>query len=116
MSKNAKKLIFPGTTLAASFYISFLFTLGIIIGYFGTDLFCRKFIKTGRIKKSIFGLGKWEFHLHHWISGSLVVFAAYLTNLFSFLPILLVGTLGGLIFHDLYTDKKWYKVIYRKEL
>jgi len=25
-----------------------------------------------------------------------------------------LGTSGAIVFHDIYTDKKWYKVIYRK--
>ena len=114
MFKKVKKIIFPGTTLIASLYISTLFTVGMVIGYLGTVFFHKKFIDTGRIRILIFSFEKWEVHLHHWVLGGLIILATYATNLLFSLPIFCVGIVGGLIFHDLYSDKKWYKVVYRK--
>ena len=114
MTKKIKKFIFPGTTLAFSSYISIPFTAGIVIGYFGTNLFCKKFVKTGKVKIVIFDLGNWKIHLHHWIMGGLAILVIYFIGFLSSLPIFFIGTLGGLIFHDFYTDKKWYKIIYKK--
>ena len=112
MSKKFKKIIFPGTTLLASLYFSTPFAIGLTAGYLGTNVFYKKFIQTGRIKSVVFPFGKWNFHLHHWLSGSMAIFIVYATDL-THSPLYL-GALGGIIFHDFYTDKKWYKVIYRK--
>jgi len=114
MPKKIKKFIFP-TALIASLYISVGFAIGVIIGYLGTNLFHKKFIKTGKVNIVIFDLGNWKIHLHHWVMGILAIFAFYFIGLLSFLPIFFIGTLGGLIFHDLYTDKNWYRVIRKKE-
>ena len=114
MAKQIKKFIFPGGVLIiSSYYISILFAAGIIFGYLGTTIFHKKFIETGRIGLIIFNLGNWKIHLHHWILGGLIVFSIYLANLISVLPLIYLGGLGGLIFHDLYTDKEWYKVVYK---
>jgi hypothetical protein len=115
MPKKVKKLIFPGAGLMiSSYYVSILFAVGIILGYFGTMLFHKKLVDTGKVKLIIFNLGKWKIHLHHWILGILIFFFIYLTNILSYLPIIFLGGLSGLIFHDLYTDKVWYKVIYKE--
>ena len=112
LKKRIKKFFLPGTALIASLYISALFTIGIVIGYFGIFLFNRNFIKTGRVNPLIIDMGKWEVHFHHWILGSLAFSAiiALQSSLFLFW----LGTSGAIVFHDIYTDKKWYKVIYRK--
>ncbi len=112
MAKKLKKIIFPGTTLLTSLYLSTIFTVGLTVGYLGTNLFYKKFIKTGKVKLIILPFGKWKFHLHHWISGSIIILVIYTTGLVQ--SPLYLGTLGGIIFHDFYTDKDWYKVIYKK--
>ena len=112
--KKVKKYILPGAALIASSSISLLFVFGAIIGYLGTIFFDKKFIKTGRIEPLTIGLKSWEVHIHHWISGSLAISALCLFGFPSTLPVFWIGTLGGLIFHDLYTDKEWYKIIYKR--
>ena len=72
-------------------------------------------MSTGKVKSLVFNLGEWEVHIHHWLYGVLIVFAIVWFASLSLLPNLYLGLLGGLIFHDLYTDKKWYKVIYAKK-
>jgi len=111
MPKKMKKFIFPGTTLIASLYFSVLFGIGIIVGYLGTDIFYKKFVKTGKINHLIFNFGRWEVHFHHWLMGTIGFFVAYF---FSSLSIFWIGFFGGLIFHDIYFDRKWYRVIYKK--
>ena len=95
-----------------SLYLSVAFGIGIIAGYLGTVLFHRKFIKTGKIRLLILNCGNWKIHLHHWILGGLGVFITYF---FSSLSIFWLGFFGGLVFHDIYSDKSWYKVVYRKQ-
>jgi len=114
MTKKVKKYIFP-TALTASLSISAAFAIGMIIGYLGTTFFHKKFIRTGKINIVTFDFGDWKIHLHHWIMGGLAIFAIYLVGFLSSLPIFFIGTLGGLIFHDLYTDKNWYKIVRKKE-
>jgi hypothetical protein len=115
MVKKIKKAIFPGLTLIVSFYyVSIIFVVGIILGYLGTDFFKKKFLDTGKIKLIILRLGDYRIHVHHWILGGMAIsFVAYVNLVYS-LPIVVLGGLGGLIVHDFYTDKEWYRVIYKK--
>ena len=115
MRKNIRKFVLPGTTLAVSLYFSSLFTFGMLAGYMGTNTFLKRFVKTGRVNPLILNWKSWEIHLHHWILGILVFFAIYFAGLLSSLPIFLIGTLGGLILHDLHTDDAWHKVVYKKK-
>ena len=85
------------------------------MGYVGTRVFDKKFIRTGRVEPLIIDFGNWEVHIHHWISGLLAISALCFIGFPSPFPVFWIGTLGGLAFHDIYTDKDWYKVIYRKE-
>ena len=110
----AKKYIIPGAALIASSYISVLFAIGAIIGYLGIRLFDKKFVQTGKVEEFTIDFGNWQIHVHHWISGSLAIAALCLMSILSPLSIFGIGTLGGLVFHDIHTDKKWYRVIYRK--
>jgi len=111
MSKKFKKFAFPGIILIASFYLSIAFTIGAVIGYLGTVFFFRRKIKkTGRVKWIELPLGKRKIHLHHWILGGLGMFSIFFFSSFS---VFWIGLFGGLAFHDLYTDKKWYQVVYK---
>lgn len=112
-SKKVKKFLFPGTALIASSYISLLFAIGALTGYLGIKFFDKKFLKTGKIEPLFFGIGNWEIHLHHWVSASLAIFAISLAA--PSLSVFWMGIFGGLIFHDIYTDRNWYKVFYRKK-
>lgn len=112
---KVKKFIFPGTTLLISLYISGLFALGIIFGYFWTYVFHKKLTEKGRLKPIVLGFGKkWRFHLHHWMMGATVILLFWLSGVFPFVPKFFLGTLGGLVVHDIYLDREWYKIISRK--
>ncbi len=104
LKKRIKKFLFPGTALIVSLYISALFTIGIVIGYFGITFFNKNFIKTGRIEPLVIEIGKWHIHLHHWIQGSLVFSAiiVFQSSLFLFW----LGAMGAVVFHDINTDKE----------
>ena len=121
--KKYKKYIIPGTALIISFYASIVFAIGIVFGYLSTEIFCKKLVKTGKIDVLIFDIKGWELHLHHWVLGMMVIMGAHFFNIVEYLPITFFGFLGGLIFHDIYTDKKWKKndkawhqIIYKKEV
>jgi len=112
MSKKVRKFIFPGMALIASFYASILFAIGGIIGYLATTLFHKRIKKKkGEVRGINLSFWKWNIHFHHWIMGGLAILFTYL---FSSLSIFWIGIFGGLIFHDIHTDKIWYKVISRK--
>ncbi len=107
--KKYKKYIIPGTALIASFYASIVFAIGVIAGYIAIEIYCKKLLETGKVRMLIFNLKGWEIHLHHWILGVLIILGAYLLNILYSLPIMFLGVIGGLIFHDIHTDKKWRK-------
>ncbi len=114
MTKKIKKSIFPGITFLTSFYLSSILTLGLFLGYLGTHIFCKKFIATKKVKLLIIPIGKgWKFHLHHWISGLLGLIILYLTDITH--SYFYLGIMGGIAFHDLYTDPNWRQVIYKEK-
>jgi len=112
--RKVKKFIFPGTALIVSLYISTLFTVGIVFGYIATILFHKKIVEKGRLKPIVLNFGKWKFHLHHWVMGGLILLPIWLSGYIAFLPKFCWGMISGLVFHDIYSDKRWYKIISRK--
>lgn len=122
--KKYKKFVFPGVALIASLYGSLIFAVGAIVGYISTEIFCKKYLKTGKVKMLIFNSENWEVHLHHWLMGGAVILSAYFFGFIGSIPVIFLGVLGGLVFHDIYTDKKygvlhennkkWYHIVYRK--
>jgi len=112
--KRAKKFVFSGTALLISLYISTLFTIGIVFGYIATGLFHKKIVEKGRLKPIILSFGKWRFHLHHWLMGGLILLSIWFGGWFPSLPRFCLGLVGGLIFHDIYLDRNWYKIISKK--
>jgi len=112
MSK--KKFLLNGTTLLVSFYLSALFTVGLVFGYLVTNVFNKKIFK---VKKGIFlNFWKWKIHLHHWIMGVLTFFSFYIFGWLQYIPNVLLGALSGFTLHDIFVDKKWHKIFYRKEM
>ncbi len=116
-----KKFILPGTALLVSFYGSLVLGIGAIIGYIGTEIFCKKYIETKKVKMVIFNVKNWEVHLHHWLTAGAFILSAYFFGFINSIPVLFVGILGGLVFHDIHTDKKfrkndksWYHIVYKK--
>ena len=119
--KKIKKLILPGTAIIASLYGSLVFAFGAAIGYITGHIFCKKYIETGRVKMTIFNFKKWEVHLHHWLTAGAIILSAYLFGFIGSIPVIFLGALGGLVFHDIHKDKEfrkndksWYHIIYRK--
>ena len=115
MIEKTKKFILPGTTLAISLYLSFLFGLGLVIGYICTNFICKKYnIGTNRKRWLLLNIGEWEVHIHHWVYAALIILTIYWFGYMPNIPNIFLGLLLGLIVHDLHTDKIWYKVVYKK--
>lgn len=119
--KKVKKFIFPGLGLIASAYASISFAIGAVAAFFVTELFMKRYFQTGKVKEIKIEYKDWELHLHHWVMAGAVIGGAYFTKDLSSFPVLMLGFLNGLIFHDIYTDKKWrtndknwYQVVYKK--
>ncbi len=88
--------------------------MGLIIGYLGTIYVHKKALKKGKLKFIFLNIGKWKIHLHHWIIGILVFILIWIAGWLNVFPKFCLGAIWGLVFHDLYFDKEWYKVILRK--
>ena len=113
------KTLLSMVVLGTSFYYSVLFTLGVLVGYFISKLFCNALVNTGKVDSIFISAGKWTFHLHHWIMGLVVLTVAWIVGDFH-LSAVLTGFLCGVIVHDIYDTNDWYKVIvknpeYQKE-
>ena len=108
------KKILPGVTFIISLYFSFLFALGLIIGYLGFDHFHKKALEKGNSRAIFLNFGKWQIHFHHWLVGILVFLLIWIAGWLHIFPKFCLGAIWGLVFHDIYLDREWYKVILRK--
>jgi hypothetical protein len=116
---TAVKIFLPAIVLVTSFYYSFLFTAGIIVGYALCRLFCHLFLHNGKIESIFIDYGKWQLHLHHWIMGVAILGLVWAVDFF-YLPTFFAGFICGIIIQDIYDYNDWYKIIvknpeYQKE-
>lgn len=121
MMKRKIRKIFPFWFLLISSLISFLFTLGVGLGY-SIGVFFTKKIYEGKFRPIILYIKNWEIHLHHWFLSFLILIFIFLTGIYMKLPSIFYGFLGGLIIQDvrwdrklykkhIYWNKKWYKIL-----
>ena len=110
-----KKFVFPGATLLFSLWVSAIFALGIVIGYFSTYIFDIKITKKEKIKMIKFNIGKWRLHIHHWLMGAVAFLVCWVAGVLGFIPVVILGMAGGIIAHDLHLDNNWHKIIMKKE-
>lgn len=105
----AKKTILL-TSLGIISIISFLFSVGLIIGYIVGRHFSKRILEgKTKLKPFIFSIKNWKIHLHHWFLSVLALFSVIISGYFVHFPEIFYGILGGLIFQDIYWGKKWYK-------
>jgi len=114
MSKKIKKFIFPGLGIIVSAWLSIVFAFWAIIGFFATDTFVKRYVQTGKVKRLKWTWRDWEIHLHHWLWPGLILIGVYAFDFIHAVPLSILGFTSGVIFQDLYKDKKWYRVINRK--
>lgn len=101
--------------MAASFYYSFLFSLGLLLGYLGSKIYFKYFVEHGKVDCIYIELTKnWKLHLHHWIMGLLFLAILWFIDYF-YLPRFFVGAVMGIIAHDIYDFNDWHKVLVKKE-
>lgn len=108
------KKVLPAIVLVTTFYYSFLLTIGLLLGYIGGKLYHRLFVETGRVDRVFIDCGKWKIHLHHWITGAIVLIAVLILDWF-YLPKFFVVVVGGIIAHDIYDFNDWHKVIFKND-
>jgi hypothetical protein len=104
------KIVLPAIVLVTSFYYSFLFTTGIVVGYVLCKLFCNLFVHKGKINSIFIDYGKWQLHLHHWIMGIAFLAIVWVVDYF-YLPTFFAGVVCGVIIQDIYDYNDWHRVI-----
>lgn len=116
MAENtrSKKILLPAIVLATSFYYSWSFTWGIVIGYVLCKAFCHLFVNNGKIDSIFIDYGKWKIHLHHWIIGIMILAIVWVIDYF-YLPAFFAGVVCGVILQDIYDYNDWYKVIVKNK-
>lgn len=114
-NKDSKiRKVLPAIVLMASFYYSFVFCVGLIMGYLGSKVFAKYFLDNGKVDPVYINCGKWKIHCHHWILGALFLVFAWVIDKF-FLPTFFVGAVAGVIAHDIYDYNDWHKVLVKNE-
>jgi hypothetical protein len=115
-NKNSKvKKYLPAVVMMATFYYSFLLTLGLVLGYIGSRIFSKYLLESGKVDCIFIDCGKYKIHLHHWILGTLLLLFAWFIDYF-YLPRLFVGVVCGIIAHDIYDFNDWHKVFVKNEI
>ena len=113
--KSKVKKFLPALVLASTFYYSFLMMIGMVLGYFGTKLYCKAFnIDENSDRRIFIDCGKWKIHFHHWIMGAMVLLLVWVVDYF-YLPRFFIGVIGGVIAHDIYDFNDWHKVLVKNE-
>jgi len=113
-NKTKVRRYLPAFVLVASFYYSFLLALGLAIGYIGSKVFFKYLVENGKVNCTYIDCGKYKFHLHHWILGSLLLIIAWFIDYF-YLPRFFVGIVCGIIAHDIYDFNDWHKILVKNE-
>jgi len=111
---SAVKKYLPAFVIVASVYYSFLLALGLAIGYIGSKIYSKYLIESGKVDCIFIDCGKYKLHLHHWITGSLLLLLVWFIDYF-YLPRFFVGVVAGIIAHDIYDFNDWHKVLVKKE-
>lgn len=117
INKGSKvKKFLPAIVLATSFYYSYVLAVGLVLGYFGSKIYCKIFnIDENSDRRIFIDIGeKWKIHFHHWIMGAVVLMAVWVIDYF-YLPTFFVGAIMGVIAHDIYDFNDWYKVILKND-
>ena len=115
VAKRGKiKMFLPAIVLVTSFYYSFLFTAGIVLGYVLCKIFCNIFVHNGKIGSIFLDYGKWQVHLHHWIIGIIILAIVWVIDYF-YLPTFFAGAICGMIIQDIYDYNDWYKILVKNE-
>lgn len=112
--KEFKKIVFPGIPLVLLGLLPFLFGLGLLIGFCGTEHFCQKLVKTGKVRAVFLHFGQRKIHCHHWLMAALFLLFLWGIDIISFFPKFFLGGAVGVLCHDLLTDKHWYRILVRK--
>lgn len=114
-NKNSKiRRYLPAVILTATFYYSFLISLGLLFGYLVSKLFSKYFLEQGKVDSIFIDCGKWKIHMHHWILGAVFLIFVWVLD-FLFLPSFFVGVVLGVIAHDIYDYNDWHKVLVKNE-
>lgn len=114
-NKKPVRMVLPAIVLAATFYYSFLLTLGLAIGYLGSKLYSKFFIENGKVDCIYIECTKnWKLHLHHWILGAVFLMIVWFIDYF-YLPRFFTGIVLGIIAHDIYDYNDWHKVLVKNE-
>lgn len=113
--KSSKvKRFLPAMVFMASFYYSSLLALGLALGYLGSKIFAAQFVDKGKVDCIFIDCGKWKIHFHHWIMGALFLVIVWFVDRI-YLPTFFVGTVLGIIAHDIYDYNDWHKVLVKNE-
>lgn len=114
-NKNNKvRKYLPAVVLAATAYYSFLFSIGLLIGYLGTKIFSAHLLEKGKVDPIYIDCGKYKIHFHHWIMGALFLIGVWFLDKY-YLPTFFVGVVSGIIAHDIYDYNDWHKVLVKNE-
>src|SRR5437870_6368057 len=112
--KSRVKIVLPALVLATSFYYSFTFAGGIVVGYVLCKLFCHVFVHKGKVNSIFLDFGNWRIHLHHWIMGIMLLAVVWVIDYY-YLPAFFAGAVVGVIIQDIYDYNDWHKVIVKNE-
>jgi len=113
--RTKKKKVISAAFLITSVYASILFTSGLLLGYLATKLFYEKYVSDDPNKLMYLNFRGRRIHLHHWISGAVVLLAFFVFGVPFGEHKIFLGLICGFIVHDIYDFNDWTKIVTAKE-
>jgi len=69
---------------------------------------------SGKLNSVILGIGKFKFHVHHWIMGFVMLTVVLLYEISPLANQLFYGFLGGVIFQGISDYSDWHRILSKK--
>lgn len=115
--KNTRVAKFiPAVVFIGASYYSFLLAFGLLFGYLASKIFSKYFLESGKVDCVYINCGKkYKLHLHHWILGLIFLLLVWVLDSL-YLPSFFLGTVLGIIAHDIYDYNDWHKVLVKSEV
>lgn len=69
---------------------------------------------SGKLNSVILGIGKFKFHVHHWIMGFVMLTVVLFYEISPLANQLFYGFLGGVIFQGISDYSDWHRILSKK--
>lgn len=110
-----KRVIISALTIAASFWLGYLFFVGCFVAFLTTRQLAGKSAgERGRIRSVVIPFRGWRIHLHHWLWSLGLIGLSTATGIYFLTSAITYGLLAGLIFQGIFCYSDWHVILVRR--